>query len=346
MADTDKPHEASLHKLREARKKGQVARSADVSSALVFIGSLMMLWGSSGLVMQRLRAMLQLLGRFAAQPDPAEQVLPVTRALLEQCMAVSVLFAVVALVCAVVGAYAQVGSLVAWAKLKPDGNNVNPGQGFTRMFSVKSLANLAKMVVKTALLLWVAGWVVQSSFGAAVQAGYFAPPDILVMSGRLLMTLFGWAAVVYCFMAGADYLHTRMEYMKEQRMTTDELRREFKDQEGDPYVRGRRRQMAAEEVMGVLDRIASARVLVHSDRVAVALAYNGPEDLPRVVARGEGEAVVQLRQLALQQGVAIVQNIGTAQRLYREVALDRYIERGLFAEVAEILRGLDAAEQA
>lgn len=344
MADTDKPHEATTHKLREARKKGQVARSADVASALVFIGCLMALWGGSGLVMQRLRAMLQLIGRVAAQPDPAEQVLPLARSLLEQCMALSVLFAVAALVCAVAATYAQVGSLVAWSKLKPDGNHVNPGQGFQRMFSVKSLANLAKMVVKTGLLLWVAGWVVQASLGTAVQTAYFAPLDILVVAGRLLMTLFGWAAVVYCFMAGADYLHTRLEYMKEQRMTTDELRREFKDQEGDPYVRGRRKAMAAEEVTGMIDRIASARVLVHSDRVAVALAYGGPEDLPRVVARGEGEAVVQLRQLALQQGVAVVLNVGTAQRLYQEVALDRYIERGLFAEVAEILRGLEPGE--
>jgi len=131
----------------------------------------------------------------------------------------------------------------------------------------------------------------------------------------------------------------RHETMKGLRMSIDEVRREHKDAEGDPMTRARRRGAQLEAVYASLaDRVAAASAVIHSGQVAIALQYLGERDLPRVIARGENEVAMRLRELAADARVPLAADAGLAERLYEEVPLDQPIPRALYAPVAKLLR--------
>jgi type III secretion protein U len=127
--------------------------------------------------------------------------------------------------------------------------------------------------------------------------------------------------------------------MKRQRMSFEELQREFKDIEGDPINRFRRRSAHMEAVFASLgDRVRCASAVICSRRVAIALQYLGETDLPRVIARGEGEVAMQIRRFAAEALLPLEEDASLAERLYDEAPMDQHIPRALYAPVARLLR--------
>jgi len=278
-----------------------------------------------------------------ARPDDrfGELLVHTTRVLLWSALPVSGLAALAA----IAGSFFQVGGLLAWGRLKPDVNRLNPAEGLKRVFSTRNLINLLKMLLKTALLIALVALMVRGLIDIAVKLGYLRPEGIMEAGAAALLRCFGWAAVIYALVAAIDYAHMHFEFIKSQRMSIEEVRRDYKEAEGDPITRSRRRGTYFETVYaGVADRVALASAVIYSDRVAVALQYLGERDLPRVIARGENEMAMQIRHFASEALVPMEFDAALAERLYDEVPLEQAIPRSLYAPVAKLLRWAQGME--
>jgi type III secretion protein U len=335
----EKTHDPTPHRLEEARRRGEVVFSVDVASAAVFALVVGALWLGGPSLFGALRGLwLQ-----ASAPDllshPERHLAQLLSHTMQVLLLASVGFAAVAGLAGLLGSFFQVGGLLAWERISPKLQRLNPAEGLQRIFSVNNLVNLAKMLLKTLLLGAIVALAVRAALPSALKLGYAAPATALAAGARLVLSAFAWAGLVYLLLGAIDYLHVRHEFMKRLRMSIDELRQEHKDMEGDPVNRSRRRSAHQEAVYATLaDRVKAASAVIHSRRVAVALQYLGEHDLPRVIARGEGERAAQIRRAAGEALVPMEFEPALAERLYDEVPEDRPVPRPLYEPVARLLR--------
>jgi len=204
---------------------------------------------------------------------------------------------------------------------------------------MRSLVNLVKMVAKTLLLSALLYVIVRGFLDTAVALGHVDPASALRVGARVVLVTFAWAALIYAVMAAVDYVHQHHEFIKQQRMSIEDLQREHKENEGDPLTSARRKSEHFEQVYASLsDRVRWSSAVIHSARVAVALQYLGDQDLPRVIARGENELAAQIRRTAGEALIPMAFEPSLAERLYEEVPEDRAIPRSLFEPVARLLR--------
>lgn len=337
--DGEKNLEATRRKLDEARKRGEVPRSTDVTSSVVFLGVLALLWVLGRYFVRLFQALWHSAMGAVPQHLQDQQMLVLGEASARFLLMGVLPVAAVALVCGILGAFVQVGPLVAFEQIKPNMARLNPAEGLKRMFAVKNLVNLAKIVLKIALL---GGLVYILALGAiedGVRSGHARPAEILVLVAYILLRMCCWAALIYLIMAVVDYVHERYQFMKQQRMSVEEYRREHKDTQGDPIMAGRRRVAFFEAAFfGVGERVRVSTAVVYSTQYAVALRYDGPGTLPRVLAKGGGHVAARIRQAAADYLIPSAFDSDLAQRLYMSVPLDRPIDRALYTRVADLMR--------
>jgi type III secretion protein U len=335
----EKRHKPTPKRLRDARKRGEVVFSSDVATTAVFAFVLAGLWllGSRALDLFS-ELWLQATDR-AVLAAPGTGLPQVLGQAAEAVVIACVVACAVAAVGGILGSFFQVGGVAGWEQLKPDVNRMNPAEGLKRIFSSESLINLVKMVVKTLLLAVLMVVVVRSHLESALRLGYLNAASVLAVMAHALLVTFAWAGVIYAAMSVADYAHQHYEFMKRQRMSFEEIQREHKDIEGDPINRFRRRSAHLEAVYASLaDRVRAASAVICSRRVAIALQYLGETDLPRVIARGEGEVAMQIRRFAAEALIPTEMDASLAERLYDDAPIDQHIPRALYAPVAKLLR--------
>jgi type III secretion protein U len=341
----EKRYPPTQKRLRDARKRGEVVYSRDVSSTLGFVLVLAAVWvmGSGGF-----SALRELWLHATGAPllnDPARHLPALLRHTATLLLWAVVPLLSVAALGGLAGSFLQVGGLAAWQRLKPDVNRLNPARGLERLLSLRSLVDLAKMVVKTLLLAVLMFFVVRGFVGTALKLGYAAPSTTMAVGARVIIMCFAWAAVIYAAMAAVDYVHQRFEFMKQLRMSIEDLRNEHKDAEGDPLNASRRRTEHYETIYASLaDRVRASSAVIHSARVAVALRYDGEGDLPRVMARGQGEIAAQMRRAADEASIPLAFDPTLAEQLYEDVPQGRPIPRSLFAPVAALMRWAQGQE--
>lgn len=335
----EKDQKPTPKRLRDARKRGEVVFSADVSSTLVFAVVLVALWLGGATLFSLLRELWlhATSSTLLARPNDrfGELLLHTGGTLLWGTLPVMAIAALAGFA----GSLFQVGGLMAWERIKPDVSRLNPAQGFQRIFSTRNLINLVKMVVKTLLLAALMFVVTRAYVDTALKLGFARPASIMEAAAHMVLVTFAWAVVIYVVMALVDYAHEHYEFMKQQRMSIEEVRREFKENEGDPTHAERRRSAYFEAVyFSLADRVRMASAVIHSARVAVALQYLGEHDLPRVIASGQGEVAAQIRRFASEGLVPMEFEPSLAERIFEEVPQDEAIPRALYAPVAKLLR--------
>ena len=334
----EKNHAPTHKRLRDARQRGEVVHSADVASTAVFVVVLAGVWLCGPTLLGLLRDLWEhaTSARLLTRPDERfpELLLHAAHVLVAAVIGIAVLGALAGMA----GSYFQVGGLMAWERLKPDVSRMNPAQGFQRIFTTRNLVNLLQMVEKTLLLAGLIFVVLRGGVETAVRLGYATPVSMMSVGSRLVLVTFAWAAVIYAVMAGVDYATQHYEFIKSLRMSIDEVRREYKDMQGDPTHRARRRSAHFEAVYFPLaDRVRAASAVIVANGVAVGLQYLGPDDLPRVIAKGEGELAARIRAIATEAMVPMSEDATLAARLL-EIGLDMPIPRPLYAPVARLMR--------
>jgi type III secretion protein U len=347
---SEKTEKPTAKKLRDAHKRGEIARSADLTTALTFAAVLGVLWFAA----TPFASVLQALAELAINAPSHVRSKTPWLLLLQQALMDGARIIVGALLtaCAVaiLAGAAQSRGVFSLDPLLPKLEKLNPAQGLQQMVSPKRLLELAKLLVKGVLLAAVLGFVLRGAIVPALRTmriSTSAVESIGTSAWSLTMQMFWYAAVVYLVLALADVGLQIYNFMQQQRMSKDEVKRERRDQDGDPMIKSQRRRLAREIAQGTGNvPMAKANVVVtNPTHYAVALYYEaGITELPLVIAKGVDEYAQALRKQALRHRVPIVENPPLARRLHAEVALDEYIEEAHFEAVAEVLRFVGGME--
>lgn len=343
MADeADKTEPATPKKREDAREKGQVAQSRDVSTVLLLGTGALALGSALGVAMARRVVELSLSdwGGTVVRPDSLADFHAVL--LHHGIVSAAILLPIAALlmVVGVASNVAQVGWLFTTEALAFKLEKLDPIAGLRRMFSMDRLYELVKSVAKLSVVVWIL-WITLAPALPEVFALISADASQSVAAGGLLLRRTVWIilAVFAAFAAfDAFWQHTQLE--KKLRMTKQEVRDEAKQREGDPKVKSRIRQIQREVAQRrMFEAIAEADVVVvNPTHYAVALQYRPPlHAAPKVLAKGRNLIALRIRARAEELGIPVVENPPVAQLLYRVAKLDREVPEELFAAVAEVM---------
>ena len=341
MSD-DKTEEPTEHKLKKAREEGQVAKSSDLATAVSMIVTLVTLRGLADSTFDRLKGIVRL-GLDGIGDVSLNELYRRMGSMFLQAIIVVFPLAFVAAFAAAAALIAQVGILFAMAVVAPKPENIDPAQGIKKIFSVKSLITLGFSVVK-AIVLGIVAWQLilrllpllgGSTYQSVLAIGKIAWSSIY---GMLLTCL-----AIFVLLGFADVALQRRQFMKGQKMSKDEIKREHKGQEGDPQLKGQRKQLMhelAEEDPKAGVKRANA-VVVNPTHYAVALRYD-PEEygLPYIVAKGVDDAALAIRRYAEDAGVPIFSNPPLARALHK-TPLGDDVPEPLLEAVAAVLRWVD-----
>ncbi len=333
MADEERTEQATPRKRQEARKKGQVARSTEINGAALFLGLVLLLpvsmrWGGERLLTAFQQQMMQ-----AGMMRPSDAMLLSALAFLAPLLAGAFLIALVANAM-------QVGIYLTAQPLQPDLNRINPVRGFQRLFSQRSAVELLKAVLKFGLIAWVAWRTLQAETERLVFAGQLPMPHALAPMTDALYQVGLRVGALWLVLAIIDYLYQRWDFEKTIRMSRYELKEEYKQMEGDPYLRAKIRQKMQEAARqrSVQDVRRADVVVTNPVTYAVALRYDrATMSAPRVVAKGKGWLAQRIREEALRWHVPIVPNPPLARSLYAQVDIGDEIPSTLYQAVAEVL---------
>lgn len=348
-ADIDRNEPATTYKLDQARSEGQVARSPELTSCLVFVAALVfMTWHGMGAWRSLLRigrsALVELDSR-----NPAA-LWPLVAHLAEATFAVLLPLFAVLLVAAVAGSVCQTGFVFSLAPLKPDFARLNPATGLKRLFSLRTVVDGVRASVKLALLAASAAIALWTLFPTFAHLGALDPAAFVRSALDEVLQLAWRMAAVLALIAAADVLYTRHEFKRRMRMSRREVKDEYRHREGDPRIRSRLRELRRELLKRskALRNTSSADVvLTNPTHFAVALRYvHGEMDAPRVVAKGAGHLAAAMREIAARHRVVVVQNPQLTRRLFRATAIDDLLPAEFHSEVARIIVWVLAARQA
>lgn len=340
--DLDQSEDATQHKLDDARKKGSVAKSIDMVS-LGVLAALCVTVYAAGWKGLRDTALLQrrMLGQVRTGEWSVDGIAHWMGELMVAMLSLLGPLVLAVVVVAVLVNLCQTGPIFTLQPLTPDLNRLNPAAGLKRIFSMRTLFESVKSLIKLSVLGIVMYFAVVDLVPGLVGLP-MAPPKnylriVLDLTGALL------AKLVFAMLAIGllDLMFTRWEYAKRMRMSKREVKDESKNREGDPRIRARIRDLRRDMLKRSqsLAQVPSADVLItNPTHIAVALSYkHGAGGAPQVVAKGAGELAAAMRKLAGKHAIPVVQNKALARTLYREVDYSGYVPEKLYPQVAKIM---------
>lgn len=338
---SDKSEEPTHKKMRDAKSKGQVANSKDFTSAFSFIVSFAILLATGGKISSSLQHYMKQYLTWAVtldnvQPDAFNNmfqdsvwfilglVAPLLWALFFVGLAIS---------------YVQVGAIFTFEPLKPDIKKINPLSGFKKWFSPKTLIELLKTVVKVAAVLAMAYVVIKDQLRPMILSVGESMENLNIILSDMVSVFAKRVAVVFVLVAAADFFYQKKSHKDQLKMSKDEVKREYKEDEGDPMFKHKRKELAHELVfnnMMTKARKATA-VVVNPTHYAAAIFYDKQKGgAPSVIAKGQNLIAEQLKKIAKEEKIPIIRNITLAQALNR-VELESEIPEDLYTAVAEVL---------
>lgn len=343
--DLDRNEAATPFKLQKARDRGQVAKSADATSAMVFTAAVVYLnWHGWEMLLSQLRLDQTLLLRAGSMRLEAGNVSTLTvlvAQLLQGSFVLLAPFLATLMLTAIVANLLQTGFILSADPVKPDFQRINPVSGLKKIFSMRTLFDAARACIKLALLLFVT-WVALKEllpqfFGLASTspAGH----------ARLLLDDFASLGLKMTLALGLiallDLLYTRYEFAKTMRMSKRDITDEAKHRDGDPRIRARMRELCREMAKRAkaVGQTRNADVLItNPTHVAIALRYvHGEMDSPELLAKGTGHVAAVMRSIAAQHRIPVVQSPALARRLFSELPVGRSVPPELYAQVARIV---------
>lgn len=325
-------------KLREAREQGQVARSQDLSTAIVLLGALMLLNALGPGLFDTMLGMTREIGVSSDVTTASLNgwIMRIGAATVQ--MTLPFLLTLMAL--AAIAQVAQTGLLYTPKKLVPDLKHISPLKGLKRLFSTDSLMRTAMGILKMAMVAGVAWITVRSSIFSVLRSGGLEPLGIYYVATELMFTFALRLAALMLILGLIDYFYQRYKISEQLKMTKEEVRDEMKRMEGDPMIKARRRQVAQKIAMQRLQMdVPKADVIVtNPTEFAVALRYDeATMGAPRVVAKGADLLALRIRQIAQQAGVPIVQRPPLARALFSSTEVGDEVPPKYYRAVAEVL---------
>jgi flagellar biosynthetic protein FlhB len=323
---------------REARRDGQVVRSEDLVTWTSVLVATVVMPGLFSRASTAVRSVLNMMLALARHPD--ERMLPtyVGRALVAALGAI-VPAMLTLLVIAILGNLAQVGFILTGKPLKPKFSRLSPLQGLKRMFSVRSLWATLTSMMKLGIILAVAWTLVRGTANDITRVPFRSASDAVAAVGASALALVRAIAAAALLVGIADYAFNRFKLARDLRMTKHEVKQEARESEGDPHVRGRRRQMQAQMSRNrMLAAIPNADVIItNPTHFAIAIEYRRSHGAPKVIARGADGLAAKIREAGTAAGIPLVEAKPLARALYAVCRVGEEIPPELYQGVATVL---------
>lgn len=243
-------------------------------------------------------------------------------------------------ICAIVVTLFQTKFLVTSESLKPKFSRINPLQGFKRLFSLRSVIDALKGILKIGILMVIVYMSLKELFEENIRYIYI---DLSASVSRLLdicVSMILRVIIAFVAIAAMDYLYQRWDYERQLRMSKEEIKEEYKQTEGDPKVKGKIKQIQRQRAQSrMMQQVPKADVVIKNPtHFAVALRYQPEQDAaPIVLAKGQDELALRIIRIAEEHQVAVVENVPLARALYAKSELNDPIPPELYGAVAEVL---------
>jgi flagellar biosynthetic protein FlhB len=337
---SDKTEAPTPRRIAEAREQGQVVNSREVNAAVALLLSVALLQGPG-------RSMMT---AFSEMVEQTIQELPgteITGAWLQETTLNNVFRILPSLGLIILGIMIA-GTLVTlgqtrflWSSKRQwmDFNRINPINGFKRLFSRNSLFELVKTLAKLLIIGWITYSFLQSNYMQLVGLASLDLREAIRMAAQIFFSLMLRVSLVYFVLAAADYAYQRWDYMRNLRMTKQEIKEEMKRSEGDPLlksrIRAQQRRMARKRMMA---NVPNATVIVtNPTHLAIAVEYRNEMHAPKILAKGAYRIAERIVAIAKEHNIPIVQNIPLAWAIYKTIDIDQEISPDLYKAMAEVL---------
>lgn len=339
--DSQKTEDATPKKLEESRKKGQIALSREVNNwIMLFIGTIVVLVIGPGVMSELTALMKTYIERAHLMPSVPGGFGFFMGDMFWEVLDILTLPLLVLLGAAFIGPFIQVGPLFAPDVIKPDISKISVMQGFKRLFSMKSVMEFVKGILKIGIIGFIGVILLTPFYGSVEHMIGLSVPVVMDEMAGLVLRLMSGILLVLMVVAVADLVYQRYEHNKKMRMTKQELKDEYKQTEGDPHVRAKLRQLRQEKASArMMQAVPSADVIItNPTHFSIALKYDPEEmDAPVLVAKGVDDLAMRIREVAKENDIPLYENVPLARVLWDTVELDQTIPAEHYQAVAEVI---------
>lgn len=340
----DLSEEASPYRIQEMRRQGKVAQSRELAGLFALLAAAGTLYGLSGSMQSQIFEFMRESFRLDsiakidfAKPGYAQTILFNSARI---CIMLGLPVMIAGFLAGILGSFAQVGTLFSSDPLVPDLQRIDPFQGAKRLFSMKQVVELLRLLLKGGAITYVAYGMLSAGFERNISQ-IFGTPEMtlhaLAQHGRdLFFSLFG---VLFAF-AGIDYWLQKRDFSKNIRLTKQEAKQEHREHEGDPQIKARIRSIQRETARKrMMQAVKKADVIVtNPTHIAIALVYDKEKmSAPKVVAKGADLIAQKIKKIAEDAGIPMVENVPLARALFKSVKIGQSVPRVLYQAIAEVL---------
>lgn len=337
----EKTEPATPRRREEARKKGQVFKSADLNSAVILLTGSVVLFVMFPYMVELLRdfTTLYILDRslYDFNNEFAYQLFIEVAVLLGK-----MLFPIflTTFITALLVTYLQVGVIFSAEPLTPKLERLNPVEGFKKIFSKRALVELTKSLLKIS----ITGYIVYSVFKKSLYVfPRFVDMELaitLLILSKIVFEIALKVGIFFIIIGILDYIYQRYEHEKSLKMSKYDVKQEYKQVEGDPYIKSRQRQIQREAAMRrMMTEVPKADVVItNPTHFAVALKYDALKmDAPMVVAKGQDFLALKIKEVAIEHDIMIMENPLLARTLYYALDIGVEVPEELYGAIAEVL---------
>ena len=345
MPDDDGPGEKTEDptpkRKEEAREKGQVAKSKELSGAFVLMGSFLVLYITFSNIMGYLQDAMR--SYFVMHEVPSINISNSFEMMMEGFFEIGRMVAPVMLAGAIIGGiinFVQVGPLITGDPLIPKLSNINPIEGFKKIFSLKSVVELFKSLAKLAIIVSLSFFPLRNNWQGIITVSNRGLDAGVLFFGNLIFQIAIRIALFLIIVGVADFAYQMWDHKQNLKMSKYEVKQERKEREGDPLIKQQRKQKQQEMSMNrMMSEMEDADVVVtNPTHIAVALKYDLDEmEAPVVLAKGEGYIAEKIKEKAKELEIEIVENKPLARSLNEMTEIGDEIPVDLYQAVAEIL---------
>lgn len=349
----DKTELPTPKKLRDARKNGDIAKSQEITTTVGTFGALILFVTAGAYVARTISEFGNRVAATAAQSDFTHALTNVGSEAIRLLITVSAVVLIPLVAMGLLSEVFQTRGLFATKRLEPKLDNLNPVDGLKRLFGMQGLVELCKTLAKVIAIIAIVWMIARDHIdrmgamlapatapvwrdGAGAQVGI----NDASQTFALTVQVFAWVGAVFVGVAILDAVYSHHKFIKKMRMSRRDIKQEMKQDEGDPHMKGHRRELAQEWAQtGAVGATAGASaLLVNPTHLAIALAYDPEETpVPVILARGEGPIAAAMRDAALANGVPIIRHIPTARSLWAQAQIGEIVPEELFDAIAEVI---------
>lgn len=341
FASEDKTEDPTDKKLSDARKKGQVAKSKEVNLAFTLLASTLVLSLLGGFSGKNILSMLSnSLGQTLNTKLSYGTLMSIYIATMIKLAFILLPLILPIMVMGVAGNFVQVGFLNSTESLKPQFSRINPISGFKRIFSMRTLMSLFKDLAIVIVPAYMGYKFVMDNYNNIMSISSLDISQVIPTFGGLVISIFIKITIFMILVAAIDFFYQKYTYKKDLRMTKQEIKEEYKQQEGDPQIKSKIRQKQREMSSArMMQKVPEATVVItNPTHVAIALKYEeGEGSAPILVAKGLDRVALKIKEIAKENDIPMIENKPLARLLYEKVDLDSEIPADMYQAVAEIL---------